>query len=70
MNCDVNPLVYRKIKKCKVTVGLLVIGLLAHGADPLLEKPPIVQPLKNFPVFYGSPRFITVFIRALHWSIC
>jgi hypothetical protein len=35
----------------------------------LLEKPPIVQLLKNFPVFYGTPRFITVFTRALHWSI-
>jgi hypothetical protein len=26
----------------------------------LLEKPPIVQPLKNFPAFYGTRRFITV----------
>jgi hypothetical protein len=35
----------------------------------LLEKPPIVQPLKNFPAFYGTQRFITVFTRALHWSL-
>jgi hypothetical protein len=35
----------------------------------LLEKPPIVQPLKNFPAFYGTHRFITVFTRALHWSL-
>jgi hypothetical protein len=34
----------------------------------LLEKLPIVQLHKNFPVFYGTRRFITVFIRALHWS--
>jgi hypothetical protein len=34
----------------------------------LLEKPPIVQPLKNLPQFYGTRRFITVFTRALHWS--
>jgi hypothetical protein len=27
----------------------------------LLEKPPIVQLLKNFPAFYGTQRFITVF---------
>jgi hypothetical protein len=27
----------------------------------LLEKLPIVQPLKNFPVFYGTRRFIAVF---------
>jgi hypothetical protein len=32
----------------------------------LLEKPPIVQLLKNFPVFYGTWRFITTFTRALH----
>jgi hypothetical protein len=30
---------------------------------------PIVQPLKKFPAFYGTRRFITVFTRALHWSI-
>jgi hypothetical protein len=33
----------------------------------LLEKLPIVQPLKNFPAFYGTWRFITVFTRALHY---
>jgi hypothetical protein len=27
-----------------------------------------VQLLKNFPAFYGTRRFITVFTRALHWS--
>jgi hypothetical protein len=31
-----------------------------------LEKPPIVQLLKNFPAFYGSRRFIPEFRRALH----
>jgi hypothetical protein len=35
----------------------------------LLEKPPIVQLLKNFPTFYGTRRFINVFTRALHWSL-
>jgi hypothetical protein len=35
----------------------------------LLEKLPIVQPLKNFPAFYGTRRFITAFTRALHWSL-
>jgi hypothetical protein len=35
----------------------------------LLEKPPIVQPLKNFPAFYGTRRFNTVFTRDLHWSL-
>jgi hypothetical protein len=28
-----------------------------------------VKPLKVFPVFYGTGRFITVFRRALHWSL-
>jgi hypothetical protein len=35
----------------------------------LLEKPPIVQPLKNLPEFYGTRRFITVFTRALQWFL-
>jgi hypothetical protein len=34
-----------------------------------LEKPPVVQLLKNFPAFYGTRRFITVLTRALHWSL-
>jgi hypothetical protein len=32
-------------------------------------NPPVVQPLKNFPTFYGTRRFITVFTRVLHWSL-
>jgi hypothetical protein len=35
----------------------------------LLEEPPILQLLKNFPAFYGTRSFITVFTRALHWSV-
>jgi hypothetical protein len=35
----------------------------------ILEKPPIVQPLKNFPAFYENRRFITVFTKYLHWSL-
>jgi hypothetical protein len=31
----------------------------------LLQKPPVVQLLKDFPTFYGTRRFITVFTRAL-----
>jgi hypothetical protein len=33
------------------------------------EKLAIVQLLKNFPTFYGTQRFITVFTRAFHWSL-
>jgi hypothetical protein len=32
----------------------------------LLEKSPIVQLLKNFPAFYGTRSFFTVFTKALH----
>jgi hypothetical protein len=35
----------------------------------LLEKLPVVQLLKKFPAFYGNRKFITVFTRALHWSL-
>jgi hypothetical protein len=35
----------------------------------LLEKLPVVHPHKNFPTFYGTRRFLTVFTRALHWSL-
>jgi hypothetical protein len=35
----------------------------------LLEKLPIVQLLKNFPPFYGTRSVLTVFIRALLWSL-
>jgi hypothetical protein len=35
----------------------------------LLEKLLVIQLLKNFPTFYGTLRFITVFTRALHWSL-
>jgi hypothetical protein len=31
-----------------------------------LEKLLVVQLFNNFPAFYGTPRFITVFTRALH----
>jgi hypothetical protein len=44
--------------------------LLTHSRSwALLEKPPIVQLLKNFPAFYETRRFITLFTRAFHWSL-
>jgi hypothetical protein len=51
------------------TYEMLILTLLTHSLTPgaLLEKPPIVQLFKNFPAFYGI--FITVFTRALHWSL-
>jgi hypothetical protein len=35
----------------------------------LLGKLPVAQLLKNFPTFYRTRRFVTVFTRALHWSL-
>jgi hypothetical protein len=34
-----------------------------HGKLPVTQLP------KNFPVFYGTQRFITMFTRDLHWSL-
>jgi hypothetical protein len=34
-----------------------------------LEKLTVPQLLKNFPVFYGIPRFITVFTTAHYWLL-
>jgi hypothetical protein len=48
---------------------LLTHPLTHSRSAALLEKPPVVQQLKNFPAFYGTQRFITVFTRDLHWSI-
>lgn len=33
----------------------------------ILGKPPVVQPLNKFPVFYGTLRFIIAFTRAIRW---
>jgi hypothetical protein len=45
---------------------LLTHSLTHSWSWALLEKLPVVQPLKNFPAFYGTRRFITAFKRALH----
>jgi hypothetical protein len=33
------------------------------------EGPPVVHPLKQFPAFCGTQRFVTTFTRALHLSL-
>jgi hypothetical protein len=45
------------------------VAVLTPWSCALLENPPVMQLLKNFPAFYGIQRFITVFTRALHWSL-
>jgi hypothetical protein len=44
-------------------------NLLTPCSWTLLEKPPVAQLLMKCPTFYGTRRFITVFTRALHWSL-
>jgi hypothetical protein len=59
----------RRVSNCWQSLrhGLKFITYLRSWA--LLEKPLIVQPLKNFPAFHATRRFDTVFKRALHWSL-
>jgi hypothetical protein len=35
----------------------------------VLQKPTVAQPLRKFPAFHGTRRFIAVFTRARHWSL-
>jgi hypothetical protein len=44
-------------------------GQLTPWNRVLLEKLSVAQLLKNFPTFYGTQMFVTVFTRALHWSV-
>jgi hypothetical protein len=44
-------------------------SITSSWSGDLLEKLPIVQPFKNFPAFYETRRFITVFTTVLHWSL-
>jgi hypothetical protein len=48
--------------------SLHTYNYLTSWSWDLPQKPPIVQLLKDFPAFYGTRRFITVFTTALHWS--
>jgi hypothetical protein len=66
----------RKLRSCDgfslllYTVQSIHLTILTYSWSwALLQKSPIVQLLKNFPAFYGTRRFITVFTRAFHWSL-
>jgi hypothetical protein len=45
------------------------VNQLTPWSWALFEKSPVAQLLKSFQTFYGTRRFITVFARALHWSL-
>jgi hypothetical protein len=60
-------LIKLSLSQCVCSDTKLFLSYLRSWA--LLENLPIVQQLKNFPAFYGTWRFISVFTRALHWSL-
>jgi hypothetical protein len=59
----------RKTVKLHFVIRTLNPNQLTPWSSALLENPPFVHLLKNFPRFYGTRRFITVITRALHWSL-
>jgi hypothetical protein len=42
---------------------------MPDGAESFYEKLIVVQLDKEFPAFYGTRRFITVFTRVHHWTL-
>jgi hypothetical protein len=44
-------------------------GWVSEWSWIILEKLIVTQPVKKFPAFYGTRRFITVFTRSRHWSL-
>jgi hypothetical protein len=48
---------------------MLILNKLTPWNSVLLELPSVAQLLKNFPNFFGTRKFITLFTRALHWSL-
>jgi hypothetical protein len=59
-------LLFHILHSSEYTSEAPVTQLLTLWSGVLLEKPPVTQLLKKFPIFYGTQRFITVFTRALH----
>jgi hypothetical protein len=46
-----------------------VQGFITNFTELSPQKPTVAQPLKELLSFYGNQRFITVIIRARHWSL-
>jgi hypothetical protein len=61
--------IFRSQNANATLMGTTVAHFTHSWSWALLEKLPIMQQLKNFPVFYGPRKFITAFTRALHWSL-
>jgi hypothetical protein len=58
----------RRMNYPKTVIYLLITYLLTHSLTPwsrvLLEKLTGLQPVKKFPAFYGTRRFITAYTSA------
>jgi hypothetical protein len=77
MDGHFSPYTWRNVDLIEIKYGLMGITLTfivqhvnwLHGVWVLLEKPSVAQLLKNFPIFYGTRRFSTMFTRTFHWSL-
>jgi hypothetical protein len=49
-----------------LAMKILTKDILHSWSRALPEKLPVIQLHKNFPAFYGTRMFVTVFTRALH----
>lgn len=55
--------------KFQHTLYAITNKLIASRTRVLLQKPQLLQLLKNFPTFYRTRKLITVFTRVLYWSV-
>jgi hypothetical protein len=56
------------LDRAAIVISKTNLNLRTPWSWVLLEKPTVSQRLKNFPVFYGNWRFITVFTKSHHRS--
>ena len=53
----------------KEIVLLYLLTYSLHGAESFLRSELVLQLIKKFPAFYGTPKFITVLTSARHLSL-
>jgi hypothetical protein len=54
---------------CQVYKNKYIIIIITHGAEPFLSSRQLYSYSRTSQHFYGTRRLITVFTRALHWSL-
>jgi hypothetical protein len=64
-----STLLYRQSIPCYYNLTFWLTDWVNWLSWAILEKPPVAQLLKNFPLHCETWRFITVFTRALHWAL-